>query len=74
MTTVKGFDCQLQVLYSFIFVYGADSLFVTRPFAIPKFEEELKVFLQCHYVLFIAQTMMSTGVLLFRLELKLKTY
>ena len=47
MARVKSFDCQLQisngneckVLYNFIFIfaYAADSLYVSRAFAITKF-------------------------------------
>ena len=42
-----------KVLCSFVFtfVYDADSLFVSRRFATPKFKKEVKLFLQCHYLI-----------------------
>ena len=93
MAKVKSFDCQLQISKSttllqisvkfmhfyLYFVYGAGCLFVSRPFARPESQKELKLFLRSYkrrphycspvsrsdYTFFTAQTMMPTGVLLF---------
>ena len=44
-------ECKVLCSFIFIFVYDADSLFVSRPFATLKFTKEVKLFLQCHFLI-----------------------
>ena len=48
---ILWFSADCKVLRSFIlmFMYDADFLFVSRPFDMRKFKEELRLFLQCHF-------------------------
>ena len=47
----NGNECKVLCSFILIFMYDADFLFVSRPFDIPKFEKEHKLFLQCHFFL-----------------------
>ena len=44
-------DCKVLCCFIFISVCDADSLFVSKPFVIPKFKNKVKLFLQCHFLI-----------------------
>ena len=47
----NGNECKVLCSFIFIFVYDADSLFVSRSFAVPKFKKEVQLFLHCPYLI-----------------------